>query len=259
MRKARISLERETRILGVRATASGEIVTGAVGSLDASRVIWHPPTTGQVFGVILNDIDSIAALGAALREPPYKGLPVAPAMYIKPANTHVGHGAAVRWPEGATALDVRGTLGVVIGKAASRVTETAAMQYVGGYTVVTDLAVPHASLYRPAIRETCFDGACPIGPWIVDAEEVGDPSALEVRTFIGGELKYQRSLANLVRPVSRLIADVSDFMRLNAGDVILVGVPVGAPQARAGDTIAVEIPGVGRLENVLLPSSGRAS
>jgi 5-oxopent-3-ene-1,2,5-tricarboxylate decarboxylase/2-hydroxyhepta-2,4-diene-1,7-dioate isomerase len=145
-------------------------------------------------------------------------------------------------------VDVCGALGIVFDAPATRMPEARALDPVRGFTVVADLSLPHKSLYRPPIREKCFDGSCPIGPWVVPREQIGDPDALEVLVHINGTLQQLRSLRGLVRGISRLIADVTEFLTLHPGDVLLAGVPVAAPSAGAGDRICVEISGVGRLE-----------
>lgn len=210
---------------------------------------FEPAADGLVYGVILNDTDSLAALGKALDQTPYKSPPQAPVLYIKPFNTHAGHGDSVRLPEGADGIEIFGALGVVIGQPATRVPENRALDAVRGYTVVADLSLPQKSFFRPPIREKCFDGSCPIGPWVVDFDDVPDPGALEVRVYVNGELRQSRALNNLVRPVPKLIADVTEFLTLYPGDVLLAGITHAGPVAGAGDAIAVDIPGIGRLEN----------
>jgi 5-oxopent-3-ene-1,2,5-tricarboxylate decarboxylase/2-hydroxyhepta-2,4-diene-1,7-dioate isomerase len=121
--------------------------------------------------------------------------------------------------------------------------------------VVNDVSVPHDAFYRPAIREKCRDGFCPIGPWVLAAEHVTDPTALLVRTYINGELKLEKRMSDLVRPIARLIADISAFTSFQEGDVLLPATVEDAPLARAGDRVAVEIAGVGRLENQIVPEA----
>jgi 5-oxopent-3-ene-1,2,5-tricarboxylate decarboxylase/2-hydroxyhepta-2,4-diene-1,7-dioate isomerase len=154
----------------------------------------------------------------------------------------------VALPAGATTLAIGGQLGLVVGRAASRLTEAGALDCIAGYLAVIDLSIPHASVYRPAIREKCFDGACPMGAAVVDRGSVGDPAQLTVRTYVGDALVAERRLDDLVRPAAKLLADVTEFMTLFAGDVLLLGAPLELPEARAGDTAAVEIAGVGRVE-----------
>jgi 5-oxopent-3-ene-1,2,5-tricarboxylate decarboxylase/2-hydroxyhepta-2,4-diene-1,7-dioate isomerase len=217
-------------------------------SVPATDARFAPASDGLVYGVILNDEDSLRSLGAALEQPPYQSPPRAPALYIKPYNTHVGHAATVSLPPAADRVEVCGTLGIVFGAQATRVPEARALEAVRGFTVVADLSLPHTSLHRPPIREKCFDGACPIGPWVVAREQIGDPDALEILVHVNAELRARRSLRGLVRSIPRLIADVTEFLTLYPGDVLLAGITVSNPSACAGDTVAVEIPGVGRLE-----------
>ncbi len=248
MRTARVSVPGVSGVVlvDVAENAAQLLLGGQTLSIGQAR--FAPAADGLVYGVILNDHDTVCALGAALLEAPYQAPPRAPALYIKPYNTHVGHGASVHLPAGAARVEVLGTLGIVFGAQATRVQEAHALGPVGGFTIVADLTLPYQSLYRPPIREKCFDGACPIGPWVVSKEAIADPDGLEVRVSVNGTVQQQRSLRGLVRAVPRLIADVTAFLTLYPGDVLLAGVPLAGPSAAAGDTIAVEIPGVGRLE-----------
>jgi 5-oxopent-3-ene-1,2,5-tricarboxylate decarboxylase/2-hydroxyhepta-2,4-diene-1,7-dioate isomerase len=208
--------------------------------------------SGTLYGVLLNYQGALAALGDAVHQPPYKAPPKAPVLYIKPANTWIGDGAPIPVPADIEALQMGAALGVVIGRTACRVPAGAALDYVAGYVVVNDVSVPHDSFYRPSIRLKCRDGFCPIGTRIVDRARVPDPDALAVRVFVDGALRQQNTTAHLIRSTAQLIADVTEFMTLSAGDVLLTGVPEGAPLARAGQRVAIEIEGVGRLENPLV-------
>jgi 5-oxopent-3-ene-1,2,5-tricarboxylate decarboxylase/2-hydroxyhepta-2,4-diene-1,7-dioate isomerase len=120
---------------------------------------------------------------------------------------------------------------------------------VAGYTIVNDLSVPHASYFRPAIRHKARDGSCCIGPAVVARVRIADPDALDMRVYVDGQLLQQGGTRDLIRPVRQLIADVTDFMTLQPGDLLLAGVPPGAPRVRAGQSVAIEIDALGRLEN----------
>lgn len=206
------------------------------------------PSGGLIYGVILNDRESYERMGPALAEPPYKGAPRAPAMFVKPYNTKVGDGGTVRLPAGATALTVGGQLGLAVGRSAARLDPASALACLAGCLPLIDLSIPHASVYRPAIREKCFDGACPMGAWLAPASAVDDPAQLTIRTFINGRLVAERRLDDLLRPLPQLLADVTEFMTLLPGDILLAGAPLELPLAVAGDRVAVEISGVGRVE-----------
>ena len=99
----------------------------------------------------------------------------------------------------------------------------------------------------------CRDGFCPVGPWIVPRDAVPAPDALVIRAWVNGELRMENTTANLQRDIAALIADVTEFMTLRAGDLLAVGVPEHPPLARAGDEVTVEVEGLGRLESTLVP------
>mgnify|MGYP001363653108 CR=1 FL=1 len=217
------------------------------------RLMLESPVSGTVYGTLLNYKGALAALGDAVHAEPYRFPPVAPVLYIKPVNTIIGHGMPIPLPNGIAELEVGASLGVVISRTATRVTEQRALEYVAGYTVVNDVCIPHSSYYRPAVKQRARDGFCPIGPWVIERDAVPHPDCLRLRVYINDELRQENSTANWVRSVSRLIADVTEFMTLNAGDVLLTGVPEGAPRTKAGDRIRIEIEQVGKLENTVVP------
>jgi len=211
-----------------------------------------PPSFGTVYGTLLNHRDALVALGEQVKVAPYKAPPRAPILYIKPRNTMVGHRVPVVVPADAPELEIGATLGILIGRTASRLGEADALAHVAGYTVVNDISVPHPSFYRPSMRFKCRDGFCPIGPAVVARAWVPDPDALAVAVAIDGVTVHRSNTAGLIRPVARLIADVTEFMTLHPGDVLMVGVAAGAPRVRAGQRVAVTIAGVGQLENMLI-------
>jgi 5-oxopent-3-ene-1,2,5-tricarboxylate decarboxylase / 2-hydroxyhepta-2,4-diene-1,7-dioate isomerase len=205
--------------------------------------------SGVVYGSLLNHSDAVAALGDAVNQLPYKAAPKAPVLYLKPRNTLARHGDAVSLPEGTPELEIGAALGIVIGRTACKVTRDDALAHVAGYTIVNDVSVPHASFYRPSLRFKARDGFCPVGPKVVPQCEIADPNRLAVRVFIDGVLVQSTSTTGMVRPVAALIADVTEFMTLAPGDVLMLSVAAGAPRARAGQDVAIEIEGIGRLEN----------
>jgi 5-oxopent-3-ene-1,2,5-tricarboxylate decarboxylase/2-hydroxyhepta-2,4-diene-1,7-dioate isomerase len=198
--------------------------------------------TATVYGVVLNDSASVRALGD-LDGAPYEGPPRAPVLYIKPAGTRVGDGAAVCLPQGAAEVEIGATIGLVMGRSAARLAPADALDAVSGIVLAADLSLPHASYYRPAIREKCFDGALPLSA----IHPIGDLSHLELGIDIDGRLADGWSLSSLLRDPARLLADVTEFMTLRAGDVLLVGVRYDAPRARIGSRVRVSAPGLGTL------------
>lgn len=207
--------------------------------------------SGTVYGTLLNHRSALAALGDAVNQPPYKAAPKAPVLYIKPRNTLNANGGSVPVPASVPALQVGAALGLVIGKVACAVREQDALRYLAGYTVAVDFSVPHDSFYRPSVRFKALDNSCAIGPAVVPREQISDPDALAVKVFIDDVLAQTTATSDMMRGAARLLADVTEFMTLQPGDVLLLGVAAGAPFARPGQRVRVQITGVGSLESVL--------
>jgi 5-oxopent-3-ene-1,2,5-tricarboxylate decarboxylase/2-hydroxyhepta-2,4-diene-1,7-dioate isomerase len=208
--------------------------------------------SGRVYGALLNHRSALAALGAAASAPPYGAPPVAPVLYIKPRNTLAVSGDVVRVPAGIVELEVGACLGLVIGRTACRVSEAEALEHVAGYLIVADVSVPHDSYHRPSIRYKARDGYCPLGPAVVARAALGSPDALTLRTYVDGALLQKASTSDLMRPAAKLLADVTEFMTLSPGDVLALGAAAPAPRVRAGQTVTIDVDGLGSLSNPYL-------
>lgn len=203
-----------------------------------------------VVGCALNFKGAWAAMEPAMHKEPHFKPPAHAVLYLKPPNTQEPSGPTVVLPADVPEVEVGATLGVVIGSSASRLTEQEAMDFVWGYAVVNDVTVPHTAMLRPPIRQKCRDTFCRIDD-PVPKSRVPDPGKLEIRAYVNGELKGTGNTSNLVRSVPQLLAEITEFMSLETGDIVLVGVPEGMPRVRAGDSYAIEIDGVGRLDGVI--------
>ena len=212
-----------------------------VRALLSRGVACAAPIRGTVYGTLLNDARALAALGETVHAAPYKAPPRAPILYIKPRNTLAGHGARVVVPEDAPGIEVGASLGIVIGRTASRVSMETAFDYIGGYTIVADLSIPHQSVYRPSVRMRARDGFCVIGPTVVARRHVADPDALDIVVEIDDGTTFRASTATSIRHVAQLVSDVTEFMTLSAGDVLTLGVPHGVPVIGAGETVSIAI------------------
>jgi 5-oxopent-3-ene-1,2,5-tricarboxylate decarboxylase / 2-hydroxyhepta-2,4-diene-1,7-dioate isomerase len=200
----------------------------------------RPPVTGAVYGTLLNDQPALDALGDAMHAPPYQAPPRAPVLYLKPRNTLAGHGAQIEVP-GPEGVQIGASLGIVIGRTATRVTEQNALDYVAGYTLVADLCVPHDSVYRPSVRFRARDGFCVIGPAVAARRHISDPDRLAISVAVEGRPAVTASTATSVRKVARLLADVTEFMTRRAGDVITLGAPHASPVVQPGDQATVTL------------------
>ncbi|MFG6149301.1 fumarylacetoacetate hydrolase family protein [Halobacillus sp. B23F22_1] len=216
---------------------------------DASIKSWASPVIGTVYGTLLNDRKVLEAMGNQLNEAPYKQPPQAPVLYIKPMNTLAGHQSVVELPGDAAELQVGASIGIVIGKQAAKISEYEAYDYIEGFTLVNDISIPHDSVFRPAIKEKARDGFCPIGPWVVSQTDVKQPESLEVNVYVNGEHKQQFLTSSLVRPIPKLLQDVTEFMTLFKGDVLMVGCGHDQPRVTAGDSVRIESAELGVLEN----------
>ena len=205
--------------------------------------------SGTVYGTLLNHRPAIEALVDQMDAAPYKGAPKAPVLYVKPRNTLSQHGDPVVVPHDAPQLQVAAALGMVIGRTASRLTLDNALEHLAGYTIVNDVSVPHDSFYRPSIRFKARDGFCPMGPGVTSRQAIAQPDQLQVRVYVDDVLQHDTTTGDRVRNAAQLLVDVTEFMTLRPGDVLMLGASAGAPLVGAGQTVAIEIEGLGRLVN----------
>ncbi|WP_210638929.1 fumarylacetoacetate hydrolase family protein [Pseudomonas sp. Tri1] len=212
----------------------------------------HDVATGTLFGVALNYQGLLKQRLAEFEQPPYQKPPVKPVLFIKTPNTRNRHGAEVVHPGQGERLQPGPALGVVMGKSASRVSAAEALDYVAGFTVVNEFSLPEDSYYRPAVKAKCRDGFCAVGPELVPAAHVADPHSLAITLYVNGEICQQNNTANFVRNIPQLIAEISEFMTLHAGDVLITGTPEGRVDVQPGDRVEVEIAGLGRLVNIVV-------
>jgi 2,4-didehydro-3-deoxy-L-rhamnonate hydrolase len=191
-----------------------------------------------------------------------------PEVFCKPVTSVVGPDDAIKLPGApVAATDYEGELGVVIGKTCSKVSEAEAMAYVAGYLCVNDVSgrkldpgferspelLARAKFFDWLIGKWC-DTFCPIGPWLVTADEVADPMALTLLTRVNGEERQRTSTGDMIHSIVRTISFCSHLMTLEPGDVIATGTPAGVGSARGiflqpGDVVEVEINGLGILRN----------
>lgn len=207
--------------------------------------------SGVVYTALLNDPQQLATLGDAVHKPPHKAPPAHPVLALRPRNTLVGDGASIGVPAGTPALQTGPGLGLVIGRTACRVPAASALDWVAGYLVANSLSLPIASHYRPAVRLMAHDGFCPLGP-AVPASLVPDPDALAIQLALDGAVVWQGCTGPRLRGAAQLLADVTEFMTLQPGDVLLLGSSADAPLARPGQTMVVAMPGIGSLHNTLV-------
>jgi 2-keto-4-pentenoate hydratase/2-oxohepta-3-ene-1,7-dioic acid hydratase in catechol pathway/regulator of RNase E activity RraA len=169
-------------------------------------------------------------------------VPAQPSYFIKPSSSLSLSGGTVERPAGCELLAYEGEVAIIIGTAARRVGIDEAWKYVGFVTASNDLGVYDLKYADKGsnLRSKGGDGYTPFGPELLDAGSV-NPEALRIRTWVNGSLVQEDSTAGLLFPFARLVADLSQLMTLEAGDVILTGTPAGSSVAEPGDVVVVEV------------------
>jgi 5-oxopent-3-ene-1,2,5-tricarboxylate decarboxylase/2-hydroxyhepta-2,4-diene-1,7-dioate isomerase len=179
--------------------------------------------------------------------------PPEPSYFMKPPTTLNGHRGALRRPKGARFLNYEGEVAVVIGTRMHGVSQDAVLDHVAGYAVANDVGLHD---FRHADRGSMLrvkgqDGFCPIGPELVPASEF-DPANFEIRTLVNGEVVQEGSAADMIWPISYLLADLNRLITLEPGDVVLSGTPAHSRPMEPGDVVEVEATSLGRLTNTVI-------
>lgn len=197
------------------------------------------PQPRAIFGIGLNYADHVAEMGGQA--------PPAPLVFLKLPSSAAAPGDPVHCPEVVRRLDYEGELAVVMGTGGR----------VAGYAVADDVSARDLQKREPQwTRAKGADGFCPYGPWITTADEVSDPHALRLRTWVNGEPRQDSNTSNLIFKVSDLVAFISQTCTLMPGDLILTGTPSGVGQGMqpprflaSGDVVRIEIEGLGAIEH----------
>ena len=220
-------------------------------TLAGLRLLPPVPAPRKILCVGLNYGRHVAEAG--------RELPAHPSMFARFADSFVGHEAPVWKPRLSDKFDYEGELAVVIGRAGRHIAARDARSHVAGYTCMAENSVRDFQKHNAQVTPgKNFERSGAIGPWLVTADEVGDPARLQVITRLNGTVMQQGDVSDLIFPIPELIAYISAFTPLSPGDVIATGTPEGVGSSRkpprflaVGDTLEVEIPGIGTLVNTV--------
>ena len=182
-------------------------------------------------------------------------VPDRPLLFLKPPNAVAAPGSTVTLPAGKERIDWEAELAVVIDEACRSVAEADALDVVRGYTCLNDLSNrDDQEREQNWVRGKAFDNAAPLGPVVATPDEVPDDASIELR--VNGETKQDAAIDQFYFSVSELIAEITEYMTLEPGDVISTGTPAGVGALADGDHVEVEIEGIGTLEHdVVIPDS----
>ena len=240
----------------VRAGALAELgtasATGATVALDDVQL--RPPIVGpRIFCIGVNYRSHRDEMGRDASDHP--------TVFVRFPSSLVGHAAPLLRPLASDRFDYEGELAVVIGRAGRRIERDHALDHVAGYSCFNDGSIRdyqrHTSQFTAGKN---FDRSGSFGPWLVTADELGDPSTLMLTTRLNGEEMQHSATDLLIYDVADIIVYLSEFTELQPGDVIATGTPGGVGAARKppvfmkpGDVIEVEITGIGVLRNAIAP------
>ena len=213
-----------------------------------------PARPRKFLAIGLNYADHIGESGQA--PPQY------PVFFNKQVTCVVGPDDDVHMPRVSNLLDYEGELAVVIGTRCRHVSEDRAHEVIAGYTITNDVTVRDWQLRTPTwTMGKSFDTHGPLGPWLVTAEELGDPHDLALRTFVNDELRQEVNTGEMIFNCFQQVTHLSEAFTLEPGDVIATGTPAGIGAARepfpegllkVGDVVRIEIDGIGVLRNTIV-------
>ncbi|WP_336344807.1 fumarylacetoacetate hydrolase family protein [Halalkalicoccus ordinarius] len=174
--------------------------------------------------------------------------PERPELFLKTPNCVVAHGDAIELPPGRERVEFEAEFGIVIGEQCRAVSEEDAMDVVAGYTCVNDISNrDDQEQERNWVRGKAFDASLPMGPVVATPDEVPEDATLSLR--LNGETRQETTREHMIFSVPELVADVTELITLEPGDVVATGTPFGPDELGEGDVVEVEFEGVGVLEN----------
>lgn len=263
-RKADRALAQATKAL---ASGKSRVKGTAVARVKLLAPVLYP---GNIFCAGANYRDHAAEMARAQGTPPPRdphelGLP--PWFFIKTSRgSVVGPGMQVAIPPYTQMVDWEVELAAVIGRPARNVSVDTALDHVAGYTIANDLSardvmrrphVPDASPFKlDWLTQKCFEGSCPLGPWIVPARDVPDPQGLALKLWVGDELMQDSHTSQMIFSTAEQIAHLSTLVTLSPGDLVLTGTPAGVGMGRQrflkpGESVRLWIEGIGELRHTM--------
>lgn len=278
----RLGVHTDNGVVDVRAAAAdaglsapdsmSEAIRGGSAALEQLRRVLAEagtalPDSEVSYAPAVPDPGKILLVGANYRKHAEEAglpLPEQPIYFAKFGNSLAGHREEVVLPAATERGDYEVELVAVIGRPARRVRRDEALDYVFGYATGNDLSARELQMRSSQwLFGKAIDGFAPLGPYVVTADEVGDPQRLDLKTWVNGDLRQDSNTADMVFSVAEMISDLSQIMTLEPGDVIYTGTPEGVilgmkepTWLQPGDEVACEVQGLGRLVNTLVADKG---
>ena len=247
----------------------GELAAGPADRIpqEAVRLLAPIPAPPKVLGLAVNYAEHHAECNRGSELPEDPKLHTTPRPFLMPTTAVTGPGTEIPWPPCSRDIDYEIELAVVIGSRAKCVSAAEAAGCIAGYTIANDVSarsLTHALGRSQRPKDAFFDwlhgkwadGFCPLGPWLVTAEEIPDPQDLELELTVDGQTRQKSNTAHMIFSVCEVIAFLSQLMTLVPGDVIATGTPSGVGVAtggllKGGETLTCRIERIGELTNTL--------
>ena len=250
-------------------TRMAALLAGASGGAARDEVRWHAPIPRprkNIFCLGLNYVshmqESSAARGREAK------IPEAPVFFSKPPTAVNGPFDPVPWDQGVTEqVDYEVELGVIIGRDGKNIARAKALSHVFGYTIINDVSARDLQMkHMQWFKGKSLDGFCPMGPYVVTAEEFGDPQSKRISLKLNGETRQDSNTSKMIFPVDTTVEFLSRGLTLEAGDIIATGTPEGVGLGRKppeymknGDVMEADIEGIGTLRNVITATAAVAA
>jgi 2-keto-4-pentenoate hydratase/2-oxohepta-3-ene-1,7-dioic acid hydratase in catechol pathway len=226
---------------------------GGRHALESVRLL-APVTPRKYLAIGLNYKDHIAESGLQALEVPF--------FFNKQVTCIVGPDADIHMPHVSKLLDYEAELAIVIGTRCRHVPVENAHEVIAGYTIANDVSVRDWQLRTPTMTiGKSFDTHGPLGPWIVTADELGDPHNLGIRTYVNDEIRQDSNTGEMIFNCYQQVSHLSEAFTLEPGDVIATGTPAGVGAVRqpfpkgllkVGDVVRIEVDGIGELQNIVI-------
>ncbi len=242
---------------------------GQLLPLDSVKLLAPIPRPGKILALAGNYVEHIKEAGLKLGLSDSPRLTTVPRPFIMPATAVANPGDQIPWPAYSETIDYEIELAVVIGQKAKSVAVEGAMKIIAGYTIVNDVSARTVTFKKNRaerpwdefydwLNGKWADGFCPMGPYLLTADEIEDVQNLDMKLTVNGEVRQNANTSQMIHTIAQIVSFLSHLMTLEPGDIIATGTPSGVGFAtgnylEAGDRIEASIDKLGTLTNTLGP------
>jgi 2-keto-4-pentenoate hydratase/2-oxohepta-3-ene-1,7-dioic acid hydratase in catechol pathway len=238
-------------------------------AVDSVKLLAPVPRPGKILALAGNYVEHIKEAGLKLGLSDSPRLTTVPRPFIMPATAVANPGDQIPWPAYSETIDYELELAIVIGQKAKNILPENALEIIAGYTIVNDVSARTVTFKKNRAKRPWdefydwlngkwADGFCPMGPYLLTADEIEDVQNLDMKLTVNGEVRQKANSSQMIHTIAQIISFLSNLMTLEPGDIIATGTPSGVGLAtgnylKAGDRIDASIENLGTLTNTLGP------